>query len=84
VATTALLLPGWDVQSIIATDELTGGWFAQLWRNGSKSDPPEVWVNTPTAPTLHARITAATGAADADVAVALDEALGRMRQRQPW
>jgi len=80
VATTALFLPGWDERSIIGHDELTGEWFAQLWRNGSTSDPPEEWVNTPTGSTLFGLIRGATGASDVDPERGLAEALGRMPQ----
>jgi len=80
VATTALFLPGWDEQSIIGHDELTGEWFAQLWRNGSRSDPPEGWVNAPTGPTLFGLILHATGVPDIDLETALAEALARIPQ----
>ncbi len=38
-------LPGWDEQSIWGYDEGIGSFFAQLWRNGSRSDEPEVWLS---------------------------------------
>ncbi len=80
MATTALFLPGWDEQSIIGHDELTGGWFAQLWRNGSTSDPPEEWVPTQSGSTLFGLILGATGVSDVDLEAALAEALGRLPQ----
>lgn len=43
--TDALALPGWDEQSIWGYDEGTGSFFAQLWSNGSRSDPPEIWLS---------------------------------------
>lgn len=80
MATTALFLPGWDEQSIIGHDELTGRWFAQLWRNGSTSDPPEEWVHTHTGSTLFGLVLGATGVSDVDLETALAEALDRMLQ----
>jgi len=50
VGTTALFLDGWDEQSIIGTDEMTGDWFAQLWRNGSDPERPDVRVNAGASP----------------------------------
>jgi len=79
VATTALFLPGWDEQSIIG-HELTGRWFAQLWRNGSTSDPPEEWVNTQTGSTLFGLILGATGVSDVHLETALAEAFRRIPQ----
>jgi hypothetical protein len=38
-------LPGWEDQSIWGYDEGIGSFFAQLWRNGSRSDDPEVWLS---------------------------------------
>ncbi|WP_020663620.1 hypothetical protein [Amycolatopsis benzoatilytica] len=43
--TDMLDLPGWDEQSIWGYDEGIGSFFAQLWRNGSRSDEPEVWLS---------------------------------------
>lgn len=37
-------LPGWEHQSIWGWDEGTGSFYAQLWRNSSTSDAPEVWL----------------------------------------
>jgi len=61
-------------------DGLTGVWFAQLWRNGSTSDPPDESVNTPTGPTLFGLILGATGVSDIDLETALADAMGRMHQ----
>lgn len=83
MATTALFLPGWDEQSIIGTDELAGGWFAQLWRNGSASERPNEWVNTPTAASLYDRILAATRAPSGEVEIALSEALAELKSPSP-
>lgn len=38
-------LPGWDDQSFWGFDEGIGSFFAQLWRNGSQSDEPEIWLS---------------------------------------
>ena len=83
MATTALFLDGWDEQSILGTDELTGGWFAQLWRNGSDSERPDEWVNTPTAASLYDRILAATRAPSGEVEIALSEALAELKSPPP-
>ena len=40
----AIDLPGWEEQSIWGWDEGTGSFYAQLWRNGSSSDAPEIWL----------------------------------------
>ncbi|GLY71270.1 hypothetical protein [Amycolatopsis taiwanensis] len=40
----AVDLPGWEHQSIWGWDEGTGSFYAQLWRNGSTSDAPEIWL----------------------------------------
>lgn len=40
----AIDLHGWEDQSIWGWDEGTGNFFAQLWRNGSSSDAPEIWL----------------------------------------
>jgi hypothetical protein len=40
----AVDLPGWEHQSIWGWDEGTGSFYAQLWRNGSASDAPEIWL----------------------------------------
>jgi len=79
VATTALFLDGWDEQSIVGTDELTGGWFAQLWRNGSDSERPEVWVNAGTSGALLEHVLRGTGAPMRKVSVAFTEALAELR-----
>ncbi len=70
MATTALFLPGWDEQSIIGHDELAGGWFAQLWRNGSTSDPSRGVVTTQSGSTLFGLILSATGVSDVDLEMA--------------
>ena len=79
MATTALFLDGWDEQSILGTDELTGGWFAQLWRNGSDCEPPEVWINAGTVGTLFEHVLRGTGAPLSRVSVALTEALAELK-----
>lgn len=40
----ALDIPGYEEQSIWGHEEGLPDAFAQLWRNGSRSDPPEVWI----------------------------------------
>ncbi len=40
----AIDLPGWEDQSYWGWDQGTGSFFAQLWRNGSTSDAPEIWL----------------------------------------
>lgn len=41
----SVLLPGWDQQSVWGYDEPCGSFYLQLWRNGNKSDKPEVWLS---------------------------------------
>lgn len=83
MATTALFLEGWDEQSILGTDELTDGWFAQLWRNGSVSERPDVWVNAPTSVALLDDVLRGTGAPMRKVAPALTEALAELDPHPP-
>lgn len=40
----AVDLPGWEHQSIWGWNEGTGSFYAQLWRNSSSSDAPEIWL----------------------------------------
>jgi len=79
VATTALFLDGWDEQSILGTDEMTGGWFAQLWQNGSDSERPDVWVNAGTVASLLEQILQRTGAPSPKVRAAFTEALAELK-----
>jgi hypothetical protein len=37
-------LPGREDQSIWGWDDGVGGFYVQLWRNGSSSDAPEIWL----------------------------------------
>lgn len=41
----AIALPNWDEQSIWGYDTGVRSFFAQLWRNGSRSEDPEVWIS---------------------------------------
>ncbi|GGJ75516.1 hypothetical protein GCM10010123_01870 [Pilimelia anulata] len=38
-------LPGWDHQSIWGWDDGVGSFYAQLWRNNTNSDAPEIWLS---------------------------------------
>lgn len=38
-------LPGWEHQSIWGWDDGTRSFYAHLWRNGSTSDAPEIWLS---------------------------------------
>ena len=40
----ALFLDGWDERSIWGFDRQDGSYFAQLWRNGSSSEAPDIWI----------------------------------------
>jgi hypothetical protein len=40
-----IYLEGWENQSVWGYDEGMGSFFAQLWRNGSLSDDPDVWLS---------------------------------------
>jgi len=40
----AVDLPGWERRSIWGWDEGTSSFYAQLWRNDSTSDAPDVWL----------------------------------------
>ncbi|MCK2239728.1 MULTISPECIES: hypothetical protein [unclassified Crossiella] len=40
----AVDLPGWEQQSIWGWDEGSSSFYAQLWRNDSTSDAPEIWL----------------------------------------
>lgn len=41
---TALFLPGWDERSVWGFDPREDAYFAQLWRNGSRTEPPDIWI----------------------------------------
>src|ERR1043165_7598446 len=41
----AVDLLGWDEQSIWGWDEGLSSFYAQLWRNGSVADSPEIWLS---------------------------------------
>lgn len=41
----AIDLAGWDDRSIWGWDDGTGSFYAQLWRNGSTSDAPGIWLS---------------------------------------
>ncbi len=41
----ALDLPGWENQSIWGWDQMTSSFYAQLWRNNSSSDAPDIWLS---------------------------------------
>ncbi|UOX86075.1 HEAT repeat domain-containing protein [Amycolatopsis sp. FBCC-B4732] len=38
-------LPGWEEQSVWGWDPPAGSFFAQLWRNGSTGDEPDIWIS---------------------------------------
>jgi hypothetical protein len=40
----ALLLAGWDDRSTWGFDPPDDAYFAQLWRNGSPNENPDIWV----------------------------------------
>lgn len=40
----AVDLSGWEQRSIWGWDEGTSSFYAQLWRNGSTSEAPDVWL----------------------------------------
>ena len=44
----AILIDGFDQQSIWGYDSGTGSFFAQIWQNGSRSDHPDLWLTAPT------------------------------------
>lgn len=46
----AVDLPGWEDQSIWGWDEGTGSFYAQLWRNDSTSDTPDIWLTAARTP----------------------------------
>lgn len=52
----ALEIPGYEQQSIWGHDPATGDLFAQLWRNGSDSDEPEIWIIEQDLESLYVRI----------------------------
>jgi hypothetical protein len=39
-----LLLPGWDQRSVWGFDPQDDAYFAQLWRNGSRGEHPDIWI----------------------------------------
>lgn len=40
----ALLLPEWEERSVWGFDPQDDAYFAQLWRNGSPSERPDIWI----------------------------------------
>ncbi|WP_290053328.1 hypothetical protein [Amycolatopsis solani] len=38
-------LPGWEEQSVWGWDPPAESFFAQLWRNGSTGDAPDIWIS---------------------------------------
>ena len=83
MATYPLRLTGWEEQSIIGSDDQLGGWFAQLWRNGTtNSDPPDATVTAPSPAALADSIATATQVATGDVEAAVQEACEIFHQRQ--
>lgn len=40
----AVDLPGWEDQSVWGWDEPMGTFHAQLWRNASRDDRPDIWL----------------------------------------
>ena len=52
----ALEIPGYEQQSVWGYDPATGDLFAQLWRNGSNSDEPEIWIIEQDLESLYVRI----------------------------
>lgn len=79
MATYPLRLAGWEHRSIIGADEQLGGWFAQLWPNGSTSDPPEEWLDAPSPNDLTGPIAAATRTTTRDVNAAIADAITHAR-----
>ncbi len=84
MATYPLRLPGWEDRSIIGADEQLGGWFAQLWPNGSTSDPPDAWLTAPSPTGLADPIASATEVAAGDVEAAVQEAWEGSHQTEWW
>ena len=76
MATYPLRLPGWEDRSIIGSDDQLGGWFAQLWPNGSTSDPPEAWLTAPSPTGLAGPVADATRTDAGDVDTAIAQACG--------
>lgn len=37
-------LEGWSARSMFGWDAQLGGWWAQLWRDGSSRPEPDVWI----------------------------------------
>ena len=78
--TYACMLAGWDEQSIIGWDGLGQTWFAQLWRNGSTGDAPDVWLSgappIPSPAQLVRVMAATTGMAISEVHAAVSAAMG--------
>ena len=42
--TRVLGLEGWSNRSVFGWDDQLGTWWAQLWRDGSRSVSPDVWI----------------------------------------
>ncbi len=73
-------LAGWSQLSVYGWDPSDTTWWAQLWRDGSRSDEPEMWLGylPPAVRTLAALarlLVAVTGAGEHEVADALGEAV---------
>jgi hypothetical protein len=68
-------LEGWASRSVFGWDDRSGGWWAQLWRDGSVAPEPDAWVaDAGSSATALVRLVAqATGAAVEEV----DDALAR-------
>ncbi len=75
MATYPLRLAGWEHRSIIGADEQLGGWFAQLWPNGSTSDPPHEWLDAASPNDPDGPIAAATRTTTRDVDAAIADAI---------
>jgi hypothetical protein len=73
-------LPGWDQRSVFGFDDQISTFYAQLRRNDSTSEPPDVWISPPDWPEtgslgqLTQWIAKATGCPVEDV----DEAMARV------
>ena len=84
MATYPLRLAGWEDRSIIGVDDQLGGWFAQLWPNGSTSDPPEAWLTAPSPTGLTGPVVDATRTDAGDVDTAIAQACGPSDRTEWW
>ncbi|MGW4521109.1 hypothetical protein [Amycolatopsis sp. NPDC004378] len=48
--TDGIFLLGWEQQSVWGWDPGTGGFYAQLWRNETTSDAPDIWLTAVSEP----------------------------------